>query len=110
MFNGVAWFTEIGISIPWDVAGADNLIPLELALKMQPRLELHASDLQFAVLKTNVAWRSAYLGLCKNFFTLSILTWTWWWYRERIMSEVDMLAYKYIHPQSIGLHMKNVIK
>ncbi|EMS65547.1 hypothetical protein TRIUR3_27955 [Triticum urartu] len=34
--------------------GADNLIPLELALKLQTRLELHAKDLQFAVLKTNV--------------------------------------------------------
>ena len=38
MFNVITWFTQTGFLIPWDVAGADNLIPKDLALKIATKI------------------------------------------------------------------------
>jgi phospholipase D1/2 len=38
MFNVMACFTQAGILFPWDAAGANNLIPMELALKITSKI------------------------------------------------------------------------
>jgi phospholipase D1/2 len=40
MFNVMACFTQAGILIPWDASGANNLIPMELALKIASKIRV----------------------------------------------------------------------